>query len=201
MPDLLERDASTDEGTVDRFGDVLVACVFHMNLCWCHDPVPFLCVAYASGDRFRDTHALARLSRRRSRSSVPAQMPTSSGEAMAKAKHSRVPLPLQAALRCQTGRMAMSEMVAKSSSNPVPFGSCGRTVRRGGRCDKRRTYEVPNYAIYAQTKRTRPQGKVLVAWHLVDLELGVTDPFLLAAVCDESVDGDGRRRCKGSGRA
>ena len=49
---------------------------------------------------------------------------------------------------------------------------------------------MPNYAIYAQTKRARPQGKVLVAWHLVDLELGVTDPFLLAAVCDESVDGE-----------
>jgi hypothetical protein len=50
--------------------------------------------------------------------------------------------------------------------------------------------EMPNYAIYAQTKRVRPQGKVLVEWHLVDLELGVTDPFLLAAVCGESVDGE-----------
>jgi hypothetical protein len=53
---------------------------------------------------------------------------------------------------------------------------------------------MPNYVIHAQTRKIFVPimhgrfDKELVTWHLVDLDLGVTDPFLICAICGERVD-------------
>ncbi len=114
--------------------------------------VPFLCVAYATGDRFRYVHALACLIRRRSRSSVPAQTPWSPGSLSAYSRHGRrtghgshtalaassasrlvgnhqfapgrTALPRHAALRCHEGRSPRIE-----TSGQVPTSPGGECLR------------------------------------------------------------------------
>lgn len=53
---------------------------------------------------------------------------------------------------------------------------------------------MPNYVIHAQTRKIFVPSmhgrfdKELLKWHLVDFDLGVTDPFLICAICGEKVD-------------
>ena len=66
------------------------------------------------------------------------------------------------------------------------------TVREGPHGDGKA--RMPNYVIHAQTRKIFVPimhgrfDKELVTWHLVDLDLGVTDPFLICAICGERVD-------------